>query len=109
MKDKPPLPLGWFYPDAETAESLDEELRRELTVGHLLDGCEVRAFAWRDGATDDVLFRHINEPERYTVIHLTWLGRTEIDANHPWVEFDGTFSAFVRWENHLLGRGDPDT
>jgi hypothetical protein len=106
MKDKPQLPLGWSYPDAPIAESLDAELRRELTVGHLLDGCEVRAFAWRDGATDDVLFQHLNEPERFTVIHLTWLRRTEIDAKHPSVEFDGSFSDFVRLENRILGLDD---
>ncbi len=100
---RPPLPEGWFYPTAEEAKELLEELHRELTSGHLLDGVSVETFAHRDGATDDVLFRHVDAAERFTVIHLTWLGRTEIDRHHPTVEFDGTFTGFIDEEYRRWG------
>ena len=41
--------------------------------------------------------------ERFTVIHLTWLGKTEINEHHPGVEFDGSFDGFVAWEKRLWG------
>lgn len=100
---RPDLPDGWVYPSTAEAEHLEAELLRELPPGHLLDGVAVEAFAWRDGATDDVLFRHRHVPERFTVIHLTWIGDTEIDKHHPTVEFDGSFDGFVAWEERLWG------
>lgn len=98
----PDLPDGWFYPDSAIAQSIHAELNRELPPGHLLTGLEVETFAWRRGASDDVLFRHKQEPERFTVIHLSWLGRTEVNAKHPTVEFDGSFLEFVAWESRIL-------
>jgi hypothetical protein len=105
---RPALPLGWFYPDADTALTLHAELLRELPPGHLLTGRVVDVFAWRGGATDDVLFRHRDEPERFTVIHLSWLGRTEINAEYPAVEFDGPFAAFLAAEKRLYGLTPPE-
>src|SRR6185437_1560158 len=98
----PALPEGWFYPDAAIAESLHAELQRELPPGHLLTGLEVQTFAWRHGASDDVLFRHVRDPDRFTVIHLSWLGRTEINAKHPTVEFDGSFAQFLADEARVI-------
>ena len=100
---RPALPEGWFYPDLATAQLLQAELQRELPPGHLLCGKAVETFAWREGATDDVLFRHLNEPARFTVIHLSWLGRTEINSQHPAIEFDGTFEGFIAAEETLYG------
>jgi hypothetical protein len=100
---RPALPLGWFYPDHETTQNLYAELQRELPPGHLLAGRALETFAWRAGATDDVLFRHVTEPEGFAVIHLSWLGRTEINALHPSVEFDGTFAGFLAQEEGLYG------
>lgn len=104
---RPALPLGWYYPDEQTALDLYAELQRELPPGHLLAGRAVETFAWREVATDDVLFRHLVEPERFTVIHLSWLGRTEINALHPTVEFDGTFAGFLAQEERLYGLKPP--
>lgn len=98
----PDLPEGWYYPDMTEAEHLQAELQRELPPSHLLFGISVTTFAARDG-TDDTLFRHRNEPERFTVIHLTWLGKTEINAKHPTVEFDGTFAEFLADEERHYG------
>ena len=103
ITDGPPqLPPGWCYPDPDWAASLNAEFRRELPPGHLLQNRRVEMVATCDG-TDDVLFQHLDEPGRFTVIHLTWLGREEIDADHPWVEFDGDFPGFLAWDRHMLG------
>jgi hypothetical protein len=104
---RPTLPLGWYYPDCNTALKLHAELLREVPPGHALIGREVETFAWRDGATDDVLFRHTGEPDRFTIIHLSWVGRTEINAEHPAVEFDGTFVEFLAEEKRLFGLTPP--
>jgi hypothetical protein len=95
------LPDGWFWPDADEAQGLHAELQRELPPGHLLFGVPVVTFATRRGI-DDVLFRHRQEPDRFTVIHLSWLGRTEIDAQHPTVEFDGSFAEFLSEEERIV-------
>jgi hypothetical protein len=63
----------------------------------LLDGVPVSTFATR-GGIDDVLFRHRDDPGRFTVIHLSWLGQTEINALQPTVEFDGSFAVFLAKE-----------
>jgi hypothetical protein len=95
------LPEGWFRSSLEIATDKERELSLELTRGHLLDGVAVRVVAHREG-TDDVLCWHIREPQRFTVIHLTWRGATEIDAKHPWVEADGTFEDFLAYEQKWL-------
>jgi len=106
-KSLPALPEGWFYPDVRIAESLHAELQQELPSGHLLHGRVVQTFAWREGATDDVLFRHVDQPARFTVIHLSWAGKQDINVQHPTVEFDGTFEAFVAEEERLYGLTPP--
>jgi hypothetical protein len=100
--NRPNLAEGWYYPDIAEAESLHAELQRELPPGHLLFGVPVTTFAARNG-TDDTLFRHHGEPERFTMIHLTWLGKTEINSEHPTVEFDGTFAEFIANEERRYG------
>jgi hypothetical protein len=103
----PALPLGWFYPDRESASHLHAELMRELPPGHLLTCRPVEIFAWREGASDDVLCRHVEDPDRFTAVHLSWLGRTEINSLHPTVEFDGTFAEFLAEEERLYGLTPP--
>jgi hypothetical protein len=104
--DAPPLdrlPEGWFVSDPETSADMEQELVRELPPGHLLDGKAVRVVAHRMG-TDDILCQHLADPLRFTVIHLTWIGRTEIDHQHPCVEADGSFEDFLAYERMMLGR-----
>jgi hypothetical protein len=98
LSARPELPEGWYYPDPDDTQQLLAELQRELPSGHLLYNIAVEVFAWREHATDDVLFRHRHQPERFTVIHLSWSGRTEINAQHPTVEFDGLFTEFLAQE-----------
>lgn len=95
------LPLGWEYLDPDEASWRLAELNRELPPGHLLFGIPVETFAERIG-DDDTLFRHVGESGRFTVIHLTWIGREEINAEHPWVEFDGTFAEFFAREQRII-------
>ena len=99
----PALPEGWFYPeDLAIAASLEAELQRELPPGHLIFGVPVAVFAHRHGS-DDVLFRHRDQPERFTVIHLTWTRKREINAEHPSVCYDGSFEGFVAEERRVYG------
>ena len=95
------LPEGWQRPDAAVAQSLEAELKRELPQGHVLFGVPVEAFGHSLGS-DDVLFRHRDEPDRFTIVHLTWVGHTEINAQHPTVEFDGTFAEFLTHHEAFL-------
>lgn len=106
---RPALPEGWYYPDAGTAQDLYAELQRELPPGHMLYGRPMGTFAWREGGTDDVLFQHLDHRTKFTVIHLSWLGKTEINALHPTVEFDGTFEEFLAEEWRLYGLAVPQT
>ena len=97
------LPSGWFYPSKDIARKLHDELARELHPAHRLSGRVLAVYAWRDGATDDVLVRHLEEDDRFTVVHLSWSGHTEIDAIHPTIEYDGTFSGFLEFERVMFG------
>ena len=108
MTSRPALPRGWSYPDYDMTLNLHAELLRELPPGQVLTGREVEPFAWHGGATDDVLFRHTDEPDRFTVIHLSWLGRTEINASYPAVLFDGTFEGFLTEEKRLRDISRPE-
>ncbi|HEY2081919.1 MAG TPA: hypothetical protein VGI88_03975 [Verrucomicrobiae bacterium] len=95
------LPGWWKQPDATVARNLEAELQRELPPGHLLYGIPVETFGYSDGS-DDVLFHRLDTPDRFTIVHLTWLGHTEINAQHPTVEFDGTFAEFLAYHEDLI-------
>ena len=96
--EKEILPEGWYYATSEESKSLWEELQKELPPGHLLFEKPVKVIAHRDGATDDILCQHLNEMNRYTVIHLTWSMSREIDEGYPAVEVDGSFADFLDYE-----------
>src|SRR6266446_991775 len=93
---------GWHFPDAAIAQSLHAELQREIPPGHLLYGRAVEAVAYRQDQ-DDVLFRHQDESDRFTVVHLTWIRKREINAEHPSVCFDGTSAEFFTAEERFYG------
>jgi hypothetical protein len=106
MRDEPlpgGLPDGWFASDPERAVSLLAELEREVGLGHPLHRARLSVVAHREG-TDDVLCRHVDDPSRFTVIHLTWLGREEIDTQHPAVEANGDFDSFLAYEARFAVR-----
>jgi hypothetical protein len=97
------LPKGWFPTDPKRAETFQAELQRELPNGHLLKGRTVLILAHREG-TDDILCQHIDEPDRFIVVHLSWIGKTEINAQHPFVEVDGSFDDFLAYESSFLNQ-----
>jgi hypothetical protein len=95
------LPEGWFGSPPEIAADMESQLALELPPGHLLEDLAVRVVAHRMG-TDDILCWHIQEPRRFTVIHLTWSGGKQTDTDYPWVEADGTFDDFLAYEQKWL-------
>ena len=101
-----PLPAGYFYPDATESANFHAELLRELPDEHALFGVPLETFAAREG-NDDTLFRFRGNPRRFALVHLTWLGRTEIDADHPSLLFAGTFEEFLQREKELYGLDPP--
>ena len=92
------LPDGWYESEKTESSARYAELQKELTTGHLLYQRAVTVVAHRDGS-DDILCQHNDDLERFTVIHLSWIGRTEINAEHPTVEVDGSFADFLNYEN----------
>jgi hypothetical protein len=92
------LPSGWFHPSQDVATKLQDELARELPPAHPLAGTALEIYAWREGATDDVLVRHLQDADRFTIVHLSWSGRTEVNPAHPTIEYDGTFIGFLEFE-----------
>ncbi len=92
------LPAGWFPVDEEDSVRLHAELQRELPAGHILYRKAVTVVADRDGATDDILCRHDDDPSRFTVVHLTWSGTAEYGTDYPSVECDGDFDTFLEYE-----------
>jgi hypothetical protein len=95
------LPDGWHALAPDHAAALVARLTWEISKDHALAGVAVEAVAVR-GGNDDVLFRHLEQGWRLTVVHLTWSSRPETTPHFPSVEFDGTFAEFLESER-LLG------
>ena len=93
------LPESWFYATPEDSTALWNELQVELPEGHILFRKPVKVIAHRDGATDDILCNYLDEPDRFTVVHLTWSMKTEINEKFPTIEIDGSFEDFLNYEN----------
>jgi hypothetical protein len=94
------LPCGWFLLEGKIARGFEAELARELPPVHYLKGVPVQAIA-KDDASDDALFRHTDEPNHWSVVHLTWISKQE-QPPFPAVAFTGTFAAFHK-EYHSEG------
>lgn len=94
-----PLLGDWHVPETEELEQLRLEFEREMPAHHPLAKKSLSLLAY-DGV-DDILLQHSDEVDRVSVVHLTWLGRTEL-PNYPAVEFDGTIEAFGEWYAHRL-------
>ena len=90
------LSKGWFPVNSKQAIGLFEELQRELPQGHILYNKAVKVIADRNGATDDILCQHEDDRNHFTVIHLTWSGKKEMNEKYPYVEFDGTFDELYK-------------
>lgn len=91
---KAALPRGWFLLEGDIARGFEAELASELPPVHDLKGVPVQAIA-KDDASDDALFRHTNEPDHWSVVHLTWISKPE-QPPFPAVVFTGTFAEFYK-------------
>ncbi len=103
---RPALPEGYVYPDATEAAHFHAELLRELPSNHPLFGVPLQTFAACEGS-DDTLFQYRGNSQRFVLVHLTWLGRTEINEDHPGILFTGTFAEFLQREKELYGLEPP--
>jgi hypothetical protein len=99
------LPAGWRATDPTTSANLERELAAELCEGHPLQGVRLRVVSDTNGITDGILCSHCDEPSRFTVVHLSWRGSQEPVPDHPWIEIDGDFTAFLRY---VKGTYPPD-
>ena len=95
------LPEGWSPSDEDEKVSLTMEFRTELPPGHLLANIPVDIIAHRCG-TDDILCQHVDDPDRFTVVHLSWVMKQEWSPDFPYVEVDGTFDDFLEYERGFL-------
>ncbi len=99
------LPAGWCATDRPSGDcdvshaGIAEEVAVEVSAGHPLFGVAVEVVA-HDVAFDDVLCRHVADPERFTEVHLTWAGRPE-SFGLPSIECDGTWADFLRLQQAI--------
>jgi hypothetical protein len=106
MTDEPkpklalPLPEGWCTVDATPAAGPGDRLQLEILGEHLLSGVAVEAVA-RGMSNDDGLYRHVSDPARFSLVHLTWGSRRESTPHFPSAEFDPTLVEFLQQERRL--------
>lgn len=74
-------PGSWVaISDMLEAQSLAQELQRELSLGHPL-ACTALTVIGRCGACDDIVVLIDDNTKRVAVVHLTWSGTFETP---PW-------------------------
>ncbi|WP_139191177.1 hypothetical protein [Rhodococcus tukisamuensis] len=99
------LPEGWCAtarPNDECDVShsgIAEEVAVEVSAEHPLFGVAVEVAA-HDVAFDDVLCQHVEDPERFTEVHLTWARRAE-SFGLPSIECDGNWEDFLRLQRAI--------
>ncbi|MGB4812821.1 MAG: hypothetical protein WBP13_10150 [Methylophilaceae bacterium] len=101
------LPQGWFWSNDDDQMLLFAEYAAELPPIHPLVDIKIQVIAHREG-TDDILVCYVEQPDHVAVVHLSWSGREEI-ANHPTVEYIGTYAGFITWEFESYGVGLSDS
>lgn len=90
------LPAGWEYATQKKQQALQAEYQLELHADHPLYDIAVVVIAYRE-SNDDILLQHIQEEDKVSVVHLTWVMKQEA-AGYPGVHFSGSFQAFVQRE-----------
>jgi hypothetical protein len=89
MDSSKAIPTGFSWPDEwiplpeDEGKVLEQELRRELPAGHVLQMLRTRAIA-RRRRIDDVVFATSDSQHPVAVVHLTWKGGVEFDSSFPW-------------------------
>ena len=98
--DHDPLALGhMLYKDV--ADTVHEELQREICEEHPLFGIECRPIAWDTDTKKDFLFT-TNTPESpFVLVHFTWA--KENDPAVPTIIKFRSFDAFIQNEREYHG------
>lgn len=78
----------------EHATNLENELRKEVSAGHVLFSLAARAVAQRTD-NDDVLFETNSPDFQYAVVHLTWSNKPEHDPHWPETEVFGSLKDWI--------------
>ncbi|PID48177.1 MAG: hypothetical protein CR967_01025 [Proteobacteria bacterium] len=92
------LPENWYLPNGKKLNLLNKELQIEITRGHLLYEKDVIIVAYCDGS-DDILCQHKDKNNFYSLVHLTWSCKPEINTNYPIVIMQGSFEDFLNYNN----------
>ena len=86
---------GFLYQELTNepvAKTLEEELYRELPLGHVLEGLNVEAIGFNTKDPNEFIFRTNDETKQYAKVHLTWT--KEKESLWPSTE---TFKTFEDW------------
>ena len=93
------LPLGWERTGVLSRIRLGSALRRQMGIGHVLEGQSVSAIA-RESGGDTVLFQL--QDGRVALVHLTW--QKEAEAQWPsaaiYDSADDAFASLLPPEDH---------
>jgi hypothetical protein len=78
------LPSPWYrLSDERQRLLLEEELRKEITQEHPLEGLSLTVIARRDDRDDVLVTLDGSENGRIAEVHLTWSRRKEMDSRWP--------------------------
>jgi hypothetical protein len=66
----------------EENQNFIQELKKEVSVAHILWGKNLKVIAKREDC-DDILFQVENADFDYAVVHLTWTSKVELNAIYP--------------------------
>jgi hypothetical protein len=75
-----------------------EELLREISPEHILNGIDVSLVAIRKDC-DDVLFALNDGSSRFAVVHLTWSGKRETNLKSPGTRIFADFQLWLEYMN----------
>lgn len=88
----------WF--EIENSQGIfEKELYKEINQGHILYGIKVKELAHREDC-DDVLFSLLDGTNRYAVVHLTWIKRTEDNSSFPRTKIYTNFIDLINTESY---------
>ena len=90
---------GFLYQeltDEPVAQTLEEELYRELPLGHILEGLTVQAIGFNTKDPSEFIFKTDDKTKKFVRVHLTWT--KEKDSLWPSTETYSTFDVWAKKE-----------
>jgi hypothetical protein len=86
----------WRPVESQEQTILRDEIMREIGPGHSLHGFQFHVLGRRVDS-DDVLLA-VNESHKpLAIVHLTWSGKVESDAEYPHVEYFNSAYEALEW------------